>query len=254
MTDINYIFDINESQEKVKATLILSPVSTISISTKKGTYTHSSLKNISKHNVCGMIENVLGLHIPKDIREEIIKSIIKDKKKKKLIDANTAKQLTSNLNYTDPNDKTKSYLPLLIDSFDIIDVKYKDSVKFVDSYSYLNTRIGDKPHITGSQPHINGAKNVGSILIPFKSDASVLSVKKADTITDEDKNVIEVIKEQLPQHYTSLYKREHEIIQDDIIIELNINNLVYEHLKNRLATNKVAYLGNSESIVNINII
>lgn len=235
---MNFIFNIDKTKERINTKLVLTPMSTISVTNKKGSYSHHSLHNINKNVICGVIENLIGLHLDLEERKKIVKVLTN-------INSGSNKKVKLNekdMNFTDNKDTKKSYLPIIFDMFEINHIDFVEGKKFTDPYSYLNSRLGD-------DSHFNGANTIGRYALFSKKEI-------LDSIKNESKCEItkDVAISQMPRHYTSLYKREHEIVENDIVIGISMCIELYNEIKNVLEYKQIGYLGNSESIVNIKLI
>jgi hypothetical protein len=201
---------IKKEKKDVELVLELKPEAPISLSLYKGVFNKTSIRP-SNHNILGLIENILGIHLPHDMRVDIVKKYkLKCSKR----------------------DNAKLFVSVIEDSVDILDIELpKTYEKFIDSYSYLVKRLGEKSHI-------NGMKNCDVGLIYHKKDDLVLSKHK----------------EKIPTFYSSLYKKEYFITNDVYKIKILTTSKIKELLELNLDQTSSYYLGNSDGIITVKIL
>lgn len=216
------MFDYIINKEDVNCEIVLEliPQSPLSISRYKGTVNKTMVKP-SNHNILGLVENILGIHFSLKMRKEIIKKY--------------------KINYTDRMDG-RLFVSLLEDKVIIESIKNPNVVEcFMDSYAYLNKRVGE-------DPHIKGIKNC---------DVSLQHHKKTTltnlTGTSESKDMLKA-SENFPTYYTSLYNKEWVITEGSYFIRLKTTESIKKELIEKLEENNSYYLGNNESIISVKIL
>jgi len=211
-------------EKNVEATLTITPMAPLSITSEKGKYSSVNIK-LRKNMILGLIENCLGIHFPLKFREKIVKGL------KLKVETNTA------------------YLPLISHLIEIVDIKTPEKYTiFSDAYSYLNKR--------DDKSHINGAKNVDIHLYYTEIDEDMLSPnakKDGSESAKEKKQYIKEVLKYIPNLYTSLYKREWILTEEDYIIKIKTSIEIKDLLILAVDKNKTYYLGNSESIINLDV-
>jgi len=213
--NLEYLNDDNLT-ENLK--LIITPVTPISISKKINGNFWLSSDTPQKSNIYGLLENVMGLHFNRPIREKLVK------------------MLKMNKNDLETYHFSKSFLPITSKCIDILNINanigntntYIDYFQFFSKFSDIR--------------HINGSANV---------DKSIHYNQKCTLENYEILGKEHRIKS--PTYYKSPKRR--EFIFGDINYEINIKttNIVKDIIMNS-KNNKSAYLGTSESIVKLEYI
>ncbi|MEN6453202.1 MAG: type I-PGING CRISPR-associated protein Cas5p [Prolixibacteraceae bacterium] len=221
----------------LKAILEIEPLAPLSmVSELPGSY-YKSLKSPDKKMLCGLFENILGWHIDLADRRAIIKELIKLRKKQ------AKKNLQ--LEFVDRT-KGSTYAPLLMDYFEIV-LPFIPVTEFYDDLWSKAYRRSD------AIVHPKGTFNISYNLIPLKRmlKRSEKNPKRADDKALEAffKNNIE----QFPQYYSTPTKREYLFAKGKYEIQIVIDHSLFEILKDRLVTENLAYLGNSEGWINLNV-
>lgn len=198
---------------------------------------YKSLIYPSKKMICGLLENMLGWHFDKKMRNDIFNDWKKAMKKQKI---------TVNLK---DYQQGSTYIPLLMDYFDISEKPYLADFQGMCNYSDLWNRCYRRE---GTIEHLNGCRNLDVRLIPKKSTGFSELDKKYDNkkVNKEKKN--EWVKEndgQIPCFYTTPTNREYVDINAVYCIPLNIDKSLYNMLD--LASSSPCYLGNSEGWVQV---
>lgn len=197
---------------------------------------YKTMKNPDKKMVCGLIENILGWHIDLKDRKMIKEDVKKLYKNRKI----------KNIDYV----KGSTYIPLLMDYFDINDnIKIIFSeVNFFDDYWSRFHRRAD------AVVHAKGTENIDYRLIPLK-----WKLKRDEKNQQEVDNKAfgDFFKENIgkfPMFYTTPTIREYIDLNGAYILPLSIDYRLYEMLNRRIMENNIGYLGNSEGWVNLKII
>ena len=203
-----------------------------------GSY-YKTVKTPTKKMLCGLIENLIGWHIDLSDRKNIVKDIVQFRKKQ-------AKE-TSQLEFIDYS-KGSSYLPLLMDYFEIIDiVPIFTKAEFYDDLWSKAYRRAD------AIVHPKGTFNISYDII---RDKWSLGRNKKDTKQVDDKELELFFKENLskfPLYYSTPTKREYISMNGFYKAKILLDGDLYELLLEAIQTNNIAYLGNSEGWINITI-
>jgi CRISPR-associated protein Cas5 len=210
--------------------LEIEPLAPLSMVTElPGSY-YKTLKSPDKKMLCGLFENILGWHIDLADRKSIVQELIKTRKKQKL----------------DYIDKVKgsSYTPLLMEYFEI-NLKYiPSSILYDDLWSKAYRRAD-------AIVHPKGTFNISYALIPSKRELqrSEKNPKQIDDKTMETffKNNLE----QFPQYYSSPTSREYVQLNGRYEFQLTIDSKLLDLIQERLQSDNIGYLGNSEGWVNL---
>ncbi len=190
--------------------LILKPESAISITTYKGLFSKTSIKPTNS-NIMGLLENILGIHFDENMRKKIISQHKLNPYKRK---------------------DSKLFISLLDSKVEILDIIIpKNFEKFIDSYSYLMKRIGERSHI-------KGIKNC---------DITLTHHKKVDLVKIGQK-------EKMPRYYTSIYKREYFVTDDVYKIKIKTSQSIKNELLKSLDEKDSYFLGNSDGVISVKIL
>lgn len=222
--DISILLSKSEMSKKIK--LIIKPLAPLSmISEVPGTY-YKTQDTPDKFKLCGLFENILGWHFSKMDRDKIIKQLKANYKKYDKAKEFEIKQSNS------------SYQPLLFDFFEIAMVYKSESINYNDLWKRSFSRRDEDVHPKGT-PNLNYQKLKEKHI--FLKDSS---------LKDFYRNNLSYF----PMFYTTPTLREYiDYMGNDLKIILKMNNNLFELLSNALLVNSSAYLGNSESWVEINI-
>jgi CRISPR-associated protein Cas5 len=215
--DISILEKIPILEKKVK--LLIQPLAPLSLVNDMPGSFYKSLNSPTKKMMCGMFENILGWHIDIEDRNNIIKEIKKLRKKQKqvFIDYKTG----------------SSYLPLLMDYFDIISIDNND-IEF--SYNDLWSRSYRRE---GADVHPKGTANLSYEVIPLKRDNKLIDL----FIENPGK---------FPLYYSTPTNREY-IDKNEFTYEMIFDNSFWELLNLRLEDCNLGYLGNSEGWIHIEV-
>lgn len=209
-------FLFNQPNLNKSVILIITPLAPLSITNQKGTYLKSHILP-SKNQISGMLENILRMYIPTNMRVKICDAFKLDKE------------------YSIPYNKKQSYVPLINNHYTIDKIYTPKNVKFFDDYSSHLYKRKDKAHINGSR-HVDK-----SLYYTTRDDINTMS----QTINVFDK---------LPTFYNTNIKREYFTTNECYKICATLDNDFYLALNESLSLNNVAYLGNSESLVKIELL
>jgi len=209
--DFNRCSDVKSE----KMTIFIKPQGALHMSVSLGGRYNNTVLLPTENMIYGLLENIIGLHIDLDTRKKIKKSI-KSKNK-----TQTSGQ--------------KSFMPMSNEFIDIKNIELiSDNNEFFDDLSrYLYNRT-DKPHFTG-------AANV---------DISYYYEERKDYSKDSDKSKEEHLYK-FPEFYSGIIKKQYVIIDGYYKIDLELSEYFKNILINSIDSGTSAYLGSSESIVNV---
>ncbi|MDX2245601.1 MAG: type I-PGING CRISPR-associated protein Cas5p [Bacteroidia bacterium] len=229
-TDLTVLFQ--HPKKDKKAILYIEPLAPLSIvSTLPGSY-YKSQDGPTKHNICGMFENVLGWHIGMDERRKIIKKMKAIYKKAYRI--NDIETDTSAVGYTSLlGHLFEVELPMRSVPVCRYDDLWKQQMKHDDSR------------------HLKGTPNLSSNLIKEKR---MLPTDENGKISDGTySEFFKQNSKSFPMYYTSPTPREFIVIDGVFQYTLSINANLLNSLLSALETNNIAYLGTSEGWVDLSI-
>jgi len=256
---INKILDISILQKHPKLVrrivLEIQPLAPLSmVSELPGSY-YKTLKMPDKKMLCGLFENLLGWHIDLTDRKEISKEV------KKLREKWVKQQKKQNKNFSDKDifsyiDYTKgsTYLPLLMNYFEIESINpviSKDVVFYDDLWSKAFRRSDS----TGNQPtHAKGTFNIDYSLIPIKRELP-RDAKNEQKIDNEALGkLFGDNKDKFPFYFSTPTNREYIAMEGKYEIGLNFDSELYIMLQEKILTNNLCYLGNSEGWIDLKFI
>ena len=235
--DLSILKKLPELQKQ--AVLTIRPLAPLSMVSELPGSFYKTMKYPSKKMLCGLFENMLGWHFDNKLRLEIFKDMVKARKKQK-IDLKKEQFIHGS-----------TYLPLLIDYFDIsrnISLKeFKSIFNFSDLWNKGYRR-------SDSNKHMNGCRNIDISLVAERYNLFTnwkdLPSKESESKKDEwFKNNISKI----PCFYTSPTPREYicldAVMEIPLMLDVNFAELLLAEAK----ISNICYLGNSEGWVNIKI-
>ena len=235
--DLSILKKLPELQKQ--AVLTIRPLAPLSMVSELPGSFYKTMKYPSKKMLCGLFENMLGWHFDNKLRLQIFKDMVKDLKKQKI---NLKKEQFIH---------GSTYLPLLIDYFDIsrnISLKeFKSMFNFSDLWNKGYRR-------SDSNKHMNGCRNIDVSLVAERYNLFTnwkdLPSKESESKKDEwFKNNIGKI----PCFYTSPTPREYicldAVMEIPLVLDVNFAELLLAEAK----ISNICYLGNSEGWVNIKI-
>jgi len=221
-----------------KVTLIIEPLAPLSMVNDLPGSFYKSLKSPSKKMLCGLFENLLGWHIDIADRIQIQKDLIMLRREQEI-------------DFT-KHQQGSTYIPLLMEYFDIELVTIAPSFHYNDLWSRSFTRRGDSAKHAAGAMYFNHdfIKKWRKIKRAIKSDERRSTTRKNGLL---DK-LFKRYNENFPMYYTTPTKREFIEFSGCIEIELNINDKLHDKLRTALSKSNLCYLGNTESWVNIQLI
>jgi len=220
------LIDFNKVSDEKNETINIEikPQSALSIVGKDYGRYYRNIICPTNNMIFGMLENILGIRIDTNVRSAIKKSIKK---------SNKVKSFNGN----------KAFFPVIDEFIDGLEIEnIKDYIIFDDLFSSLNNR-NDKPHFTG-------ARNV---------DISYAHKERRDYSKDENdpklnipKNVLTEILEKYPEFYTGTSVRELIETKDSYKVSFKTSKYFKDFLLKIFDDKpKVAYIGNSDGVVNV---
>ena len=229
----------NSQYSKVNATLEIRPLAPLSMVSEMPGSFYKTLRYPSKKMLCGLFENILGWHFDNATRTEIFNDMAKLRKKHKL------------LIKKDHFVQGSTYLPLLMEYFDIAGKAILKDFKSVFNYSDLWNRGYRR---ADSNKHLNGCRNIDISLVAEKArlydEWRKLGSKEAEAKKDSwfKENIGKV-----PCFYTSPTNREYVAVDAVVSMPLLMDSRLFIMLSNRITESNLGYLGNSEGWVNIKL-
>lgn len=223
-----------ERVPELNKTLILEiqPLAPLSMVNELPGSFYKTLKSPSKKMLSGVFENILEWHIDAADRKEIIKEIKKIRKKQKL---------------EFPEDEVGSnFSPLLMEYFEVKLEMSPTPIHFDDYWSKAYRRAD-------AIVHPKGTFNISYDLIPQKRELPRNDKKPMQV---EDKSLEGFFlsnKEGYPLYYSSPTGREYIFLNGEYKLKIEMNVILYQMLKQKLESENIAYLGNSEGWVDIKI-
>lgn len=219
----------------IKAILSIEPLAPLSMVSEMPGSFYKTLNVPSKKMICGLIENVLGWHIDWRDRKVIQQDIKELRKRQKAVYSNEAKGST--------------YIPLLMEYFDIIDqptIDFSEVCFFNDLWKRCYRRADEVVHPKGTD-------NIDYRYIPqkWKLKRDEKNREKVD-----DKALKEFFKEKIdffPMYYTTPTVREYIHLHGRYIIPMLMDEKLFVMLYDILDTNNIGYLGNNEGWVNLKL-
>lgn len=210
--------------------LEIEPLAPLSMVTELPGAYYKTLKSPDKKMLCGLFENILGWHIDLIDRKNIVKELVKIRKKQ-------------NLNYCDEV-KGSTFTPLLMEYFEI-------GLTFLPPLNYYDDLWSKAYRRADAIVHPKGTFNISYDLIPSKRE---LPRNEKNNKQVDDKAMEGYFKENLegfPIYYSTPTSREYISFNGSLKLKLNIDKALYEQLQEKLKNNNINYLGNSEGWVNI---
>jgi len=220
-----------------KATLIIEPLAPLSMVNDLPGSFYKSLKSPSKKMICGLFENILGWHISIKHRTKIQKEVMKLRKKQKI-------------DFLKPENGS-TYIPLLMEYFDIELVTTPPIMHYTDLWSRSFTRQSDSAKHAAGSKYFNHdfIEKWSKIKHAIKTDNKRDSTKK-NTLLDR---LFKRYNTNFPMYYTTPTKREFIQYSGNIEFVLNLDKYLFTELNIAIETNNHSYLGNSEGWINLKI-
>ena len=223
--DISFLFE--DPAKTQKAILTIEPLAPLSIvSTMPGSY-YKSQSAPTKYNLCGMFENILGLHIGNVERKAIVKKM--EQVYKKIYRLHEFEKIKSPVGYA----------PLLGHLFEI----EKPAIPV------LRSRYDDlwkQQMKAGDNRHVKGTPNLSWGIIK----------KKRNIAAGDNAGLDELLKENpgdFPMYYTSPTPREFIVVEGEYQYYLRLSATLLRDLQKAIDENNLAYLGTNEGWVNMSI-
>ena len=222
----------------VKARLTIQPLAPLSmVSELPGSY-YKSLKYPSKKMVCGMFENILNWHFSPKLRNSIFKHI--------------KEQRGSVEDY----ESGSTYKPLLMDYFDLggIPQIIFDELCFYDDLWARSLTSIDTP-----SEHYKKCRNFNTS-VNRERESKLYEIEKDERMNkdekkDAKKKVDAIYKDRYPLFHPALPTKREYIFMNNGSYTYNalFDKRMFSVLKEKLYKNNIAYLGNSEGWVNIEL-
>lgn len=236
--DLSILSDIPHLTTKVE--LRIEPLAPLSMARDFPGSFYKTMNEPDKKMLCGLIENILGWHFDRGDRKCIINDIKKRWKKKGMICSN--------------NSIGSTYIPLLIDYFEVYDaIKYDFSeIVFYDDLWSRSYRRSD------SCKHINGCRYMDIDMIK-KWNTIKTAVEKDQKRGSKMKNVLldKLFNRYIgsfPQYYSTPTTREYVHLRGLYIVPLLLDNKLFSMLNFALDMNNIGYLGNNEGWINLKLV
>ena len=240
--------DFFKPQEKTEElTIEIEPVSCLSIADKVNSSFVDCSKIISHNKIYGLLENITDLTFETEERNQI-KKITKAEK-----------------NMTPDHKLNIGYLPIIDDICEIVYIpKLSMKSSFIDFASNLLT-ASDIRHINGSRISDKSYQNLSAEekVEKLKMYKNLSKKEKAALIEKYGEDACKITPEmrkekkdfllKFPQFYTGTIKRKY-IFVDPFQIKIKTTKEFSELLKSKISVNCSAFLGNSESIVNLKLV
>lgn len=189
---------------------------------------YKTLTYPNKKMICGLLENLLGWHFDRKLRTDIFNDWKKAMKKQGRAVNIKDYQLGS------------TYIPLLMDYFDLSEKPYLKDFKGVCNYIDLWNKCYRR---SDSSMHLNGCKNLDDELIAEKQLVF-------NTYSKDDKeNWFKKHIDKVPCYYTTPTSREYFDLDANYCIPLILDKRLV-HLLEKVS-NGICYLGNSEGWVHV---
>ncbi|NDU95281.1 type I-PGING CRISPR-associated protein Cas5p [Spirosoma terrae] len=235
--DISFI---TQDSERTNCKLILQPLAPYSmVDEVPGSY-YKTLTAPSKHQLCGLFENVIGLHLALKDRERLFKDMAKVYEKKQ--------KGKDKMKFERTYSKS-GYLPLLYHLFDISLTLVPPVIHIDDLWkkAFRRTDAGDNP------VHANGSMNQ-DIEVVRRKRLIERDPEKPDRPTK--KALGDLFTAQIglfPLYYSTLATREYLMTNGSYVLKLDISTALLQRLEEALVKNNLAYLGTNDGWVDIQI-
>lgn len=233
-----------EPLKDVKAKLIIAPLAPLSmVSELPGSYYKSQMYP-TKKMICGLFENILGWHFDINTRMAILKDLEKIRKKQKI-----------DVDYKSFS-KGSTYVPLLMEYFElggIPQICFDELCLYDDMWARcLTSRDTPSEHFKKCRnvnPFVNRERE--SKLAEIEKDERMNTNEKKDAI----KSVNDNYKGKYPFFHPSLPTKREYIFMTNGSYTYNalFDKRMYSIIKEELYKNNIAYLGNSEGWINIEL-
>lgn len=220
----------DKAELTAKAMLYIEPLAPLSLVTSMPGAYYRSQREPSDFMIYGMLENLLGWHFTNDIRNKIIKELIKYHKK----------------NYQLPLTFYKTevgYVPLIQNHIKIVQYKLKPHIEAYDDYWTQHLIDVDNRHLKGVRQY------------DFSLNKEIARIKLIDNDKQQNAELDKIMKYKnglVPTYYQSPTKREFLHIEGKFGFILQLTDNILKLLTIASELKKVpVYLGTNEGWVNI---
>lgn len=246
--DISLLKEKPELTEKV--TLRITPLAPLSMVSEMPGAFYKTMRLPDKRMLCGLMENALGWHLSWTDRENILNHSRKQR----------------GLGKVKTEDRS-SYVPLLIDYFEINDKVRIENLRSICFYKDLWSRGFRRKD--SLQKHINGCRNISIDVLAeyhvlFNEGKKETEGKKGNEEAEKKKEKEEADlkrkewckenQDKVPMYYTTPTEREFMSLDGEFMVETLMDKRLLQLLLESLPTRNVGYLGTSEGWVDIEII
>lgn len=191
---------------------------------------YKTLPYPSKKMICGLLENMLGWHFDKKLRIDIFNDRKKIMKKQGL-----------SVNIKD-NQSGSTYIPLLMDYFDLSEKPYLKDFKGVCYYTDLWSKCYRRSDLS---MHLNGCKNLDDELVAEKQNVFA-------TYSSKDKEFwFKENIDKVPCFYSTPTNREYIDVDATYVISMNIDKELITLLES--SSCNICYLGNNDGWVHVSL-
>ena len=246
----NLDISILQKQPQLDCSIILEiqPLSPLSmVSELPGSY-YKTLKIPDKKMLCGLLENLLGWHVDLADRKTISKEI-KQLREKWANRQNKTLSDKAVIPYTDYT-KGSTYVPLLMDYFEIQNIQ--PVISKVIFYNDLWNKAFRRSDSTGKQPtHAKGTFNIDYSLIPIKRELPRDAKKQQNVDNEALGKLFGDNIGKFPFYFSTPTNREYIAMEGKYEVSLNIDAELYTMLQEKILTDNLCYLGNSEGWVDL---
>jgi hypothetical protein len=214
MLELNLLEFFSDRELSHEIELVIHPQSPLSISGVLNSKYVKCKRSLSDNMIYGLIENMIGFHFGRDVRKKITK----------ICKLNGVP--------TDNHHTEEAYLPLISDLCKVINVNMPiEKDVLVDDYS-SHFKSSDSRSFATSTHDI-------SLL-------GVVTPRKGYKI--DNYNLYS-------NYYKSIGHREYMVysVNDKITVRLQISTELMKIIQNKIQQNQILYLGNSESLINIEL-
>lgn len=202
-------------------TMLIRPLAPLSMVAEMPGLFYKALRKPNEKMLCGVVENVLGWHLSYNDRKKI---------------SEEHNKIVSKTSTTDPG---STYIPLLLDYFEIENISVKllgDVCFYKDLWNKAESRL-DSPR------HIKSCRNTSNEIL---KDYNKLSSKK-----EELNKWFKKTKGKVPMFYTKPVDREYLTFDGYYIVKLRMDKKLATKFSERISDNNICYLGNSEGWIDI---
>lgn len=211
--------------------LTITPINFISVAGGTNSRYIDTNGVINDNKIYGLLENILGYHYDSNMRD-IIKKVTKGDK-----------------NYTPGHSRDYKYMPIIDNVVKIVNIDNLDINETHIDYASSLFSYTDGRHIKGCR--ISGIKHN----YPDYNESDFVDYLGSNEAKRSKSSISEQDKEYLfgtyPMFYTGTSQRKYVSLNSDIKVKIQVSEYMFDELMKSIKTNNSAYLGNSESIVNV---